>query len=246
KAYDELARLNPSEARVYVELGRAYEKDDQAAKAVENYVKASTIDPQYATAHLRAGIVYSRQQQVASAAAAFDKAESLFKALGNTEGVSEVFRQRGILFRTAGKFEDARAQFQQSLESARAIGNDIQQVRALFELSNLSFVEGATTKAKELANDGISFAQQRHLENYATAGLLDLGIGLLGSGDYAEAEKNFKQALDSARLNKARRLEAIALMDLGSTYIQQLRTDEGLPLVQQALQYFRQGNYRGS
>ncbi len=245
KTYDELARLSPSEARVYVDLGRAYEKDDQTAKALENYVKASTIDPQYATAHLRAGIVYSRQQQVASAAAAFDKAESLFKALGNTEGVSEVFRQRGVLFRTAGKFQDARAQFQQSLESARAIGNDIQQVRALFELSNLSFVEGDTKKAKELANEGISMAQQRHLENYATAGLLDLGIGMLGGGDYVEAEKTFKQALDSARLNKARRLEAIALMDLGSTYIQQLRTDQGLSLVQQALQYFRQGNYRG-
>ncbi|HZE73645.1 MAG TPA: tetratricopeptide repeat protein [Pyrinomonadaceae bacterium] len=245
KSFDELARLRPGDARVYVDLGSAYEKDDQTAKAVENYVKASTIDPQYATAYLRAGVVYSRRQEVASAGAAFDKAETLFKALGNTEGVSEVFRQRGVLFRNAGRFADARAQFQQSLKSGRAIGNDIQQVRALFELSNLSFLEGATGNAQEFAREGIEFAQQHRLENYATAGLIDLGIGLLGSGDYAEAQKNFKLALDSARLNKARRLEAIALMDLGSTYIQQLRTDEGLPLAQEALNYFRQGNYRG-
>jgi tetratricopeptide (TPR) repeat protein len=33
-------------------------------------------------------------------------------------------------------------------------------------------------------------------------------------------------------------------MDLSSTYIQQLRTDKGLPLAHEALTFFRQGNYR--
>ena len=244
-AYDQLAQLSPSEPRVYVDLGRAYEKNDQDTKAIENYVKASTIDPQYATAYLRAGIVYSRRQETASAGSAFDKAESLFKSLGNTEGVAEVCRRRGGLFRTTGQFNDARASFQQSLDIARAVGNTAQQVSALLELSNLSFTVGSTANAQELARQAIDLAQQNRLANFAVGGLIDLGVGLLGSGDYVEAEKNFKQAIDSARLNKARRLEAVALMDLGSTYIQQLRTDEGLPLAHEALAFFRQSNFRG-
>ncbi len=244
KAYDQLAQVSPGEARVYVDLGRAYEKDDQDAKAIENYVKAATIDSQYGTAYLRAGIVYSRRQEIPSAGAALDKAASLFKSMGNTEGVSEVYRQRGVLFRTAGQFNEARSQFRQSMDSARATGNEAQQVSALLELSNLSFTEGATVKAQELAREAIDLAQQKRLANYAAGGLIDLGLGLLGNGDYAEAEKTFKQAIYSARLNKARRLEAIGLMDLASTYIQQLRTDEGLPLAHEALTFFRQGSYR--
>jgi serine/threonine protein kinase/tetratricopeptide (TPR) repeat protein len=246
KAYDELARLSPGEARVYVDLGRAYEKNDQTDKAVENYVKASTIDPQNVAAYQRAGIVYSRRQETASAKASFDRAESLFRALSNTEGVAEVFRQRGILFRTAGNFEDARAQFQQSLETARAIGNEAQQVGALGELSNLSFTEGATDKALDFARQGIELARDRRLENLAISVTIDLGMGFLGSGDYVDAEKYFRQAIESARINKTRRLEAIALTDLGSTFIQQLRTDEGLPLVNEALTFFQQGNYRAN
>jgi serine/threonine protein kinase/predicted negative regulator of RcsB-dependent stress response len=246
KAYDELAKLSPGEARVYVDLGRAYEKNDQMDRAVENYVKASTIDSQYATAYLRAGIVYSRRQEAASAKPSFDRAEALFRALGNTEGVAEVYRQRGILFRTAGNYDEARTQFQQSLETAKAIGNEAQQVSALLELSNLSFTEGAIIKARDFAREGIEIARQRRLESYAIGGMIDLGMGMLGGGDYAEAEKSFKQAIDAARLNKARRLEAIALTDLGSTLIQQLRTDEGLPLVNEALTFFKQGNYRAN
>jgi tetratricopeptide (TPR) repeat protein len=74
--------------------------------------------------------------------------------------------------------------------------------------------------------------------------LINLGLAFLGKGDYAEAERFFKQSLDSSRRNKSRRREAESLLNLGSVYIQQLRTNEGLPLVEQSLEIFKQGNYR--
>jgi tetratricopeptide (TPR) repeat protein/predicted Ser/Thr protein kinase len=243
KAYDELAQLSPAEARVYVDLGRSYERDNQTEKAVENYVKASSIDPQYATAFLRAGIVYSRRQEAASAQPSFDKAESLFKALSNMEGVAEVQRQRGNLLRSAGKLADAKAQFQLSLETARAIDSKAQEINALIDLGNVAFREGFIEQSQTLAQQAIDIARAQNLDNYATSAEIDLGLAFLGRGSFTEAEKHFKQAIESARQSKARRLEANATLDLGSNYIQQRRADEGLPLVKQALEFFQQGKY---
>lgn len=244
RAYSEIAQQKPGEAQVYVDLGRAYEKNDEIDKAIENYVKATGLDGQYATAYLRAGIGYSQKLDMASASSAFDKAEALFKALGNAEGVTEVLRRRGGLFRGTGKIAEARAQYQQALDTARATGNESQQIQSLIELGYLSFTEGSIAQAQEYARQAVEFARQKRLENLTTGGLIELGNSFAGRGDYSEAEKYFKEALALAQANNGRRREATAQMNLGGLYIQQLRTEEGLPLVQQALEYFKQGNYR--
>jgi serine/threonine protein kinase/Tfp pilus assembly protein PilF len=243
-AYSEIARLSPNDSHVYVDLGSAYENNGNVDKAIENYLKAISINNgQYATAYLRAGIVYNRKQDKAKAAEFFDKAEKLYRAESNNEGVNEVLRQRGILFRDDGKYEDARVQFQQSLEAARATGNEAQQITALTELSFLSSTQGLNADAEEKAQQAVKFAEASHLENLAAGGLLELANSFSSRGDYASAEKYYKQAIDLARANKGKVREARALANLGGLYIQTLRTDEGLPLVQRALAFFQQGNY---
>jgi tetratricopeptide (TPR) repeat protein len=63
------------------------------------------------------------------------------------------------------------------------------------------------------------------------------------SGDNAEAEKYIRQGLDIAERNRAQRVRAKGLANLGSVYIQQHKTDEGLGYVQQALAFYQQGGY---
>lgn len=243
KAFDELAKLTPDDAHAFVDLGRAYEKTDDITKALDNYLKATTIDGQYPTAYLRAGDIYSRKQDVASASSAFDKAETLFKALGNAEGVGEVLRLRGKLFRGVGKYADARALFQQALETAKATGNESQQVLSQIELANLAFNEGQSQQAQDYATQAVEYARERHLENLTAGGLIELGLSSYSRGDYPAAEKYLKEAIELSRAQNGKRREAIAEMNLGGIYIQQLRTDEGVGLTQEALNYFRQGNY---
>jgi len=243
RSYGEIAGLAPDDPQVYVDLGRAYEKNNQTDKALENYIKATNLNSQYPTAYLRAGIGHTRKQDVAGASADFDKAETLYRALSNVEGVDEVLRQRGVLLRRIGKYDDARAQFQQALDTARAVGHEPQQVSALIELSYLASTQGLSPQAQDYARQAVEFAQQRHLENLTTGGLIELGNSFQSRGDYSEAEKYFKQALEFARANKGRRREATSLVNLGGLYIQQLRIDEGLSLVQQALSFFQAGNY---
>jgi tetratricopeptide (TPR) repeat protein len=243
KAYNEIVRDSPDVAGVYVDLGRAYEKNEQTDKAIENYLKAAGLNPQYATAYLRAGVVQVRRQDTASAAANFDKAETLYRGLGNFEGVDEVQRQRGVLFRGIGKYAEAREQFKSALDTARTTRNEPQQTLALIELSYLSSGEGKTAEAQSYAKQAVELAQQNHLESLAAGGLLELGNSFLGRGAYDEAEKYFKQGIEIASANRVRRREAMGQFNLGSLYILQLRADEGLALVEEALKFFQQGNY---
>jgi tetratricopeptide (TPR) repeat protein len=244
KSYTEIAKLSPNDTQVYVDLGYAYENDSNPDKALENYEKAISLNNgQYATAFLRAGIVYNRKQNAEKAAQMFDTAEHLFSTASNAEGVNEVLRQRGILLRDRGRYDEAKAQFQKSLEQARALGIDAQQVTALIELSYVESTRGDTAAAERYAKDAVAFAEQSHLENLVAGGLLELGNSFNGRGDFTKAEEYFKEAIQFAHVNKGRLVEARAKLNLGGQYIQTLRVDEGLPLVQEALAFFKQGNY---
>jgi eukaryotic-like serine/threonine-protein kinase len=243
KSYTEIVSLAPNEPQGYVDLGRAYEKNDQNDAALENYLKAINLNGQYATAYLRAGIVHSRKQDVVTAGASFDRALELFSASSNVEGETEVFRQRGLLLKASGRFAEAREQFRRELDRAKALGNESQQVTALLDLSGLSWSEGSTVQAKDYANQAVQLAQQHQLDSLVAQAWLNLGDSYYAQGNYAEAEKYFKQGIDSARAAKHKFREYTGLKSLGSLYIHESRTDEGLPLVEQAKEFFRQGNY---
>ncbi len=246
KAYDELARLTPKDAHAYVDLGRAYEKNGETGKAIENYVQATNLDQQNALAYLRVGVLYGRQQNVPGALAAFQKANAIYGPLGNLEGQASVFYERGYLLIDAGKLEDARIELQQALEKASASENDFQRISTLLQLSRLAYTEGDTAKALEIANEAINFAQQRGLDSLIAFGLKNLGYTFFLSGKYAEADKTYQRGLEFARRTKSRRREAEILQNLGTLYIQQLRTNEGLDYAQRALTFFTQEDLRSN
>ena len=244
KAYTGLAQLSPEEGSVYVDLGNAYENNGEPDKALENYLKAIELSKQqYATGYLRAGIIYHRKQQTDKATAMFDEAERLYRVGSNEEGSIEVLRQRGILYRDKARFDDAKSQFQQSLDASRAIGQEAQQIIALIDLSYLHSQRGLFSEAENYATQAVTFAQQRQLENLATSGLLELGNSFSSKGNIERAEFYFSQVIQFARANKGRLREARGLSNLGGLYIQTSRVDEGVTMVQQALEYFQQANY---
>src|SRR5215216_2118537 len=244
KAYSEIAQLSPGESPVYVDLGYAYENDGNPDKALENYRKAIELNGgQYATAFLRAGIVYNRKADATNATAMLDEAERLYRAASNNEGLNEVLRQRGILFRDNGKYDEAKTQFQQSLDASRAMGNEAQQITALIDLSYLASRRGQIPEAENYAQQAVTIGQQKQLENLTAGGLLELGNVFSGKGDYEKAEYYFKQAIQFASANKGRLQEHRGMANLGGLYIQTLRIDEGMRLVQQAFEFFQQENY---
>jgi tetratricopeptide (TPR) repeat protein/tRNA A-37 threonylcarbamoyl transferase component Bud32 len=244
KSYSEIARQIPDQAHVYVDLGRAYENNEQTKEAIESYLEATKRDSHYATAFLRAGILYGRQLELASAKAAFDKAEELYQAMGNVEGRAEVFFQRGILSTGSGKMAEARDELQQALDMARATGNQPQQIKTMLQLVYVFQSGNDSAQAEKFATDAVSLAQSNGMENLTARGLVDLGTVFFLRGNYPEAEKYFQQALDFAQRYKARRNEARARLMFGNLRIAQGNTDQGVGYVEQALAFYQQAGFR--
>jgi serine/threonine protein kinase len=247
KAYTEIAKLSPDEGPVYVDLGYAYENDGDVDKALENYLKAIELNKrQYATAYLRAAIVYSRKQDASNTTKMLDEAERLYKAGSNEEGQIEVLRQRGNILRSKGRYGEAEQQFQQALDASRSIGNEAQQITSLTDLSFLASSQGKFSDAENYAQQAVTFAQQKRLENLAASGLIELGNSFSSDGKDEKAEQYYNQGIQFARANKGLLREAKGQLNLGALYIRTARVDDGLKLVQQALDFFRRENYPSS
>ncbi len=242
----EIAKQAPDaeKPRVLVDLGRAYEKNDDAKKAIESYTEATTRNPQYPTAFLRLGILYGRQQEVSGALAAFDKAEALYQALGNLEGRTEVAFQRGYLFNKLNKIADAKVQLEQALNLARANDSKSQQIRTLLQLSSVAADQGEVNRATEYAREAVDLAQKNGMENLSARGLIDLGNASLIKGEYAEAEKYLVQAFEAAQRSKASNLEARVRVSLASLSLKQSKPDEAVRYVEPALTFYQNAGYR--
>ena len=121
------------QANAYVDLGRAYERSEQLDKAIENYLKAATLDAQSAGAFLHLGVAYSRKRNAEDAEKAFKQAQAIYQVLTNHEGLVEVMFQRGVLFYGAGKLAEAKAEFERVLDMLKSQENNYQLTRTELE-----------------------------------------------------------------------------------------------------------------
>jgi tetratricopeptide (TPR) repeat protein/tRNA A-37 threonylcarbamoyl transferase component Bud32 len=233
----------PDKANAQVDLGRAFEKNENLDKAAESYMEAIKLDPQSPAGFLRLATLYSRRQDSAHAEENFKQAERLYQIMSNDEGRLEVLYQRGVLLARTAKITEARSQLEQVLEILKNVDNKYQLVRAELQLSMVSRDEGNLERAKALAAEAIQLAQTSNLKNLATNGLIDLGLPLISRGDFDEAGKYFRQALDLAQRDKSRSSEVRAIMSLGRLNQQLGNSDEAIAQLEEALKFYKPGGY---
>ena len=232
------------QSAAYVDLGRAYEKNEDLDHAIESYVKATQLDPQSAAAFLRSGILYGRRQQLPKANDAFSKAEDIYQAMSSQEGLAEVHYQMGSLLARIRKLPEAKEQLERSLAMSRASSSEYQAIRTSLQLSNVYYATGDSNHAKAIAADAVKAAQLLNSRTLATNGLIDLGYTLLARGEFAETRAYLHQALDLARQDKSPRLEARARLALGSLSTQEGSFDEAVSHLESALKFYQPAGYR--
>jgi tetratricopeptide (TPR) repeat protein/tRNA A-37 threonylcarbamoyl transferase component Bud32 len=243
-AYAEIARLQPNQSYSFVDLGRAYEKNNELDKAIESYTTAVNKDPQNATAFLRLGVLHGRKHNN-EAGAALEKADGIYQAFGNVEGRAEVAFQRGVLLNDiGGKIDEARAQLEQARDLARVVASVYQQIRILYQLSNVAIKAGQTDQALKYADEAIQLALTNQMESLIARGNIEIGNIYLGAGKYDEAEQHFLRALEAAQRYGARQNEARARLTLASVYVQKGEADRALGLIDQAMSFYQAGGYR--
>jgi tetratricopeptide (TPR) repeat protein len=241
--YRELSTLLAPDERggALLDLGRAQERDQDTKKAMATYSEAIHLDAQNAAAWMRLGALQARTGAQEASERSLDRAEILFQAASNVEGVAECLYVRA---RYARSPTQARELTDKALSAARVTGNDQQQIKLLLLSSNIDLNAGQTAEAMDDANRAIAIARSGGIENLVSRGLIDLGDALFVKGRTAEALRTMQEALDIARRNREKRSEARALVNLGSIRIQTGDAAQGWQDVQTALAYYRQGSYR--
>jgi tetratricopeptide (TPR) repeat protein/tRNA A-37 threonylcarbamoyl transferase component Bud32 len=241
KSYEEIVKLDVRRPQSHLDLGRAYERNNQSEKALNSYTEATTLDQNYAAAYLRLGTLHARTQNQAGATQAFDSAQRLYAERGNKEGEAAVHYQRGRLFVLLQKELEARSEFTQALQLARETKNTYQQVQSLIQLA---LVEGDGERARKLADDAVKLAQSSGMNDQVANGYVTLGIVLFKQGDLTGADANYNQALQYASNYKLKRYEALAYLNLASLRGKEGKPDEADEFAERAREFFRQGGYR--
>jgi eukaryotic-like serine/threonine-protein kinase len=245
KNYETLVNVMPDSAKAdaYIDLGRAYEKNEETEKAVDAYTKAANLSPPRPTAFLRLGVLSARKGNLANATEAFEKAEALFSAEKNYPSLSEVFYQRGALYAKLKMTDEARSSLQQALDTAQATGDVYQQIKTLLKLCVVSYTEGDVPRARQYAADARTLAERSGLDVFVMQVHFELGNASLMSRELDEAEGHFKQALDWAQRYGGRHYMAMANFRLASLYEQQAKADEVVRYIEPALEFYQHGGY---
>lgn len=219
KVYATIAAAHPMAAAVaQVDLGRAFESNDQLAEAARSYEKAAALDPQSPAAFLGIGSAHAKLLRPERAFEAYERAESLYQAASNVEGLAEVSRRRGDLLARLDRLGEAQTELQRAITLANQAGNMGQHAASLFRLAYVRARQGATAEAEHHAQKAASVGQEVPAVN--GDGLIDLGNVFFLRRNFSDARRYFRLALDSARRRSARRTEARALLSLGSLEIQ--------------------------
>jgi serine/threonine protein kinase len=241
-AYQKILEKDPSEPGTHVDLGRAYEKNEEIDKAIASYEKAVSLNGQYAAAFMRLGRLLARKAEYVLSEENFARAESIYDRMSNDEGVAEVKYQRGVSLNLQEKLDDAKLQFEQVISNPRA--SKFQQIRALLQISSLCSGRGDTVCGEENASNAMRLAEQERMGNLVSAGLIDVGNSFLARGEYDRAEEHFQRALEYSRKDGGTNTEARALLALGSLSIQRKKPDDAENYVRQALPFFEKGGYK--
>lgn len=112
--FNELIAKVPTCSDCYYNLGVAYSKRGQFAEAEASFTKATELAPNSADAYTGLANVYNAQKKFDQAQQASAKAAELAGA-GGGGGSAEALYNQGVILWNAGKFADAKVQFEAAI-----------------------------------------------------------------------------------------------------------------------------------
>ncbi len=226
-----------------LECGWLAEKQFDTEDATEAYERALQMNLGYAAAHLRLGFIRQRLGEDQLALQSFAEAEKLYRALGESEGITETLYQRASLLNRRDRAEDAIESIDQAMALAGGLENRYQEIRLQILKSAVFRKLRKSDSARELAQQAIDAAVKERMDNLETSGRVTLGNVFFGSGHYESAEKHFSDALDIAERGKLRHYKALASISLGSLFEQKNNPDQARQFVEAAVPLYKEAGY---
>ena len=228
----------------YLELGRAHERTGEDKKALASYQRAMQLDARNPAVLLRLGQIEARHQNAAGAAEHFRRAEQIYQAASNYEGVTEVMYQRAAMLNRLERSAEARVQLEGALRILGTTGNLHQRLRVQLQLARIRRTAGDLVGAEQQVREALSMARSNGMESLATQAVLDLGNVHLARRDTKAAKDLYLEALKVAEKDQSQAHRARALLSLASVCMQEDDVAAATRYMEAALPFYQRGGYR--
>lgn len=217
---DKLIAAYPNEERAHFNLGGYYFGQQDYAKAIEEYRKATELNPNYSTAYNLLGYAYRQQGDYANAEQAFKKyielipndpnpydsyAELLLKMGKFDDSITQYRKALSIdsnfvnshfaiaaALMYQGKHDEATAELQKMTDKARSDG---ERRTALFGQTVVDVDRGLLDKALEDVDKQYALGEKINDVAAMTGDLQTRGTILAEMGKYQEAKEQFERIL---------------------------------------------------
>jgi serine/threonine protein kinase len=243
--YRRLAEQSPDaeKPQAFLDLGRAHEKNENVAAAIESYENAVRLNSDLPAAHARLGVLSGREQNFDFSFALFNHAERLYNVQNNAEGEIEVNFLRGNLLASKGDAVPAQAEIERALKKAEINEIPYQQIKCLLLLSRILRSSSRADEALSIANQAVRLAREKDINNLHAQSVLELGTVYLFQDKIEEAEKSYDESERLADLYNAALIKKRALLMKASAKIQRHKADEALTFLSETEKFFEEGKY---
>ena len=215
-------------------LARAQERCGQNADARKTLAEAAQLDP-------RNGGLLVRSAMLAPAAESegfLKTAEAIYRERANFEGVAEVQIVRGGIETTHDQLDLAAQALNEAMSLAKTTSNVHQQIRILFQQSNVARRRGAFDEARALAEQSMQLARQNDLETLTLQGIFAAANIHIAKNQNAEAKAELDRALDIASRYRDEGNQAQANLALASVYQRMMQPENAAQAIRAALPYY--------
>lgn len=238
------ASAEAEKAQAFLDLGRAHEKNENVAAAIESYQNAVARNADLPSASLRLGVLAGREQNFERAFAFFDAAERLYNIQNNAEGEIEVSYLRGSLLASKGDAVPAQTEIERALKKAQINEIPYQQIKCLLLLSRVLRSSSRADQALPVAGDAVALARQNDINNLHAQSVLELGTVYLFQDNIKQAEESYDEAERLADRYNATLIKKRVLLQKGSAKVQSHKADDALAYLSEVEKFFDEGKYQ--
>ncbi len=175
--WSDVARKSPNKSRSYNNIGVAYMKQRDFAKAEENYFKELALDQNSVSAHVNLGSIYGQQKKYEQAK------EHLQKAIDLNPSSASAFNNMGNILRETNDLSGAEQAYRRSLAISA------EDADTWYNLGLVYINQKRMSEAVDALNHAIELKPE-HADWHNK-----LGASLAMQGDYQKGEEHLREAI---------------------------------------------------
>jgi predicted ATPase/DNA-binding XRE family transcriptional regulator len=229
--------------RGYYSEGRAHLAEALAIasnKAEEHSKPPHSIMALRAKALNGAGILAWRQNDYGPARLFSEESLSIYRQLGDKQGIAQALNNLGNLAHRQGDYDAARSLFEESLEARRNLGDKRGIADSLNNLAMVVDEQGDYGLAHTLYEESLAVRREVGDLRGVANSLNNLALVSWEHGDYANARSLLEESLDMYRELGDKRGIANALNNIGLVAWEMGEYDASLPFYRESLERYRE------